>query len=89
MLAIVVTLAVDKIKILIYNILTITEGTIMPQTPKLAMTPEILAAIKKLEAMTGEEIDDPTVAAMLRKGAEEHVEILRRSRELGDRKVYR
>jgi hypothetical protein len=57
--------------------------------PELTMTPEIRAAIDKLEAATAAEIDDPAVAAELRRGAEDHAEILRRSRELGNRRVYR
>lgn len=56
---------------------------------KLTLSPEILAAIKRLEASTPAEIDDPTIAAELRRGAEEHAEILRRSRELGDRRIFR
>lgn len=57
--------------------------------PELKMTPEIRAAMEKLEAATPAEIDDPAFAAELRRGAEEHAEILRRSRELGNLRVYR
>ncbi|HEU4732397.1 MAG TPA: hypothetical protein VFT22_31095 [Kofleriaceae bacterium] len=59
------------------------------EKPTLAMTAEIEAAIRKLEAATAAEIDDPNVAEQLRKGAEDHAEVLRRSRELGNRRVYR
>lgn len=57
--------------------------------PALVMTPEVEAAIRRLEAATAEEIDDPKVAEQLRKGAEAHDDVLRRSRELGNRRVYR
>lgn len=61
----------------------------MPNQTPMVLTDELRAALKKIEESSGAEIDDPAFAAQLRKGAEEHAEILRRSRELGNKRVYR
>lgn len=58
-------------------------------SPKLQLTDELKAELAKLESVSPDKIDDPAIADKLRKGAEEHTEILRRSRELGNRRVYR
>lgn len=55
----------------------------------LKITPEIQAEINRLEALTAAEIDDFAITIALRKGAEEQAEILRLSKQYGDRIRFR
>ncbi len=55
--------------------------------PKPEIDAETAAAIEKFESST-EDTLSPETAQQLRKDVEEHQDILRRSRELGNNKVY-
>lgn len=61
----------------------------MSDSSGVKMTEELRREIEKLENLTAEEIDDPRVNELLLKGAKEHAEVLRRSRELGNRRIYK
>lgn len=59
--------------------------------PKLNITPEIQAEIERILATPADELEGAKFRAALRKGADEHKEILRKSREMSLRypRVYR
>lgn len=59
--------------------------------PKLNITPEMREEIAKILATPAEEIDNPDFEAELRRCADEHMEILRLSKEasLRNPRVYR
>jgi hypothetical protein len=51
--------------------------------------PEVRRAIERFEAAGADAADEERLAIKLRQAAEEHAELLRRSREVGDLRVYR
>jgi hypothetical protein len=57
-----------------------------PRTPD---DPEVRRAIERFEAAGTDEVDEARLACKLRLAAEEHAELLCRSREVGDLRVYR